>query len=1027
MNLSIKQRLPIVAIAAFTLFAASAQATHWPMAGGDSGRSGFQVADQAALPMKFRWRIGDNVRTSPIITSGANLEAQRVAWGHVLTQEDNPTNVDGLLRVVKFSNGLVADVDLDDEQPRDTPASGADPDHDPDMFGPSPTFDVAPVEASAHTGGSTQIYVVHNDDNQTNMMTGEILPPNIAGNDIALAQIRSSDGVKLADQSIGSGDPFSGFNTNGWTVASAPVITPDQDVAGDYDIIFLAYNGDATDRRIIKLNVSGAASNSARPFTVEVSGNITDLNTRARPTIVGMLDPDTASPRQWVAVGTGDGVKTFRVGNLTDAGPFVTGLGLTGTPSVPVLVNGNPPSPTPFIYVASSSPGGTIVRKLKQNSGLAGDPSLSELVPAENDGTSPELSGVPAHGLAVAQSMTASNATPSPGRVVVTTSTNLYTLNTENLGAADPPALFNGDASAGNGFSRTIAATSGGLGFAVTDSGKHHVFYLTPQGEGGLHVPIDEETGFIAAESSLNATAAVGQPAVSRGRAVLPSNNGAYAYGASVTILQPGAGATVQGANVPLEAYVYDTNLTTVQFKIDGNNVGSPVPVTANHAVSSFNSTNYSEGVHTVTAVATGDGVEPETSAPRAFTVNNFGNPTATLTVSPNPGNVNQPVTLNASGSAITQGENETIDQWAFDVDGDLDYDDGVVENRTAGCSTTCDGVVTHVFTTPGSKTVSVRVRDSHGDIATKSAPLRINTPPDVALKATPNPAAAGQTVTIDATGTSDPDGSIAKYEFDRDGNGTFEHDNGTNPTTTTTLAGTANVGVRVTDNEGGQTIKTVTVTVTAGNQAPTAAFIVAPNPAKTNQDVGFSAAASKDPDGKIVKYEWDFDGNGTFETNGGELPLIGHKFTKAGVFKVGLRVTDNAGATGTTTVDVIVSQSCAVNSRCRPGLSVTVRPTRDRSLPYVFTTRGRLRLPAGVRKADGCKGRVLVQVKRGKRTISSRRVRVRSSTCRFTSKVTFRDRARLGTAKKLRFSVRFQGNRVLTPRSARVKTVRIG
>ena len=41
----------------------------------------------------------------------------------------------------------------------------------------------------------------------------------------------------------------------------------------------------------------------------------------------------------------------------------------------------------------------------------------------------------------------------------------------------------------------------------------------------------------------------------------------------------------------------------------------------------------------------------------------------------------------------------------------------------------------------------------------------------------------------------------------------------------------------------------------------------------RKGEPISFNASGSKDPDGTIAKYEWDFDGNGTYETNGGSNP----------------------------------------------------------------------------------------------------------------------------------------------------------
>jgi Ca2+-binding RTX toxin-like protein len=96
--------------------------------------------------------------------------------------------------------------------------------------------------------------------------------------------------------------------------------------------------------------------------------------------------------------------------------------------------------------------------------------------------------------------------------------------------------------------------------------------------------------------------------------------------------------------------------------------------------------------------------------------------------------------------------------------------------------------------------------------------------------------------------------------------------------------------------------------------------------------------------------------------------------------------------------------------------LSAKTSPRKDSSNPFTFTTKGKLTMPAAVTRAQGCKGKVTVTFKAGKKTISSRTVRL-SKSCSYRSKVKFTLPRRLHP-KKLRVLVRFRGNAVLGAKS---------
>jgi PKD repeat protein len=95
---------------------------------------------------------------------------------------------------------------------------------------------------------------------------------------------------------------------------------------------------------------------------------------------------------------------------------------------------------------------------------------------------------------------------------------------------------------------------------------------------------------------------------------------------------------------------------------------------------------------------------------------------------------------------------------------------------------------------------------------------------------------------------------------------------------------------------------------VTSALEAPIA-YLAAPTGARPGQTVSFSAAGSDDPDGSIVRYEWDFNDDGLFDltTTG---PLADHVFEAPYRGNVILRVADNDGRTATAFVLITIDSS---------------------------------------------------------------------------------------------------------------------
>ncbi|KPJ63918.1 hypothetical protein AMK68_02810, partial [candidate division KD3-62 bacterium DG_56] len=108
---------------------------------------------------------------------------------------------------------------------------------------------------------------------------------------------------------------------------------------------------------------------------------------------------------------------------------------------------------------------------------------------------------------------------------------------------------------------------------------------------------------------------------------------------------------------------------------------------------------------------------------------------------------------------------------------------------------------------------------------------------------------------------------------------------------------GSCLVTLAVTDNDGA--IGVALASVAVGNHVPIASFIYQPACPGVGEEVQFFDT-SVDPDGEIVGRDWSFGDN---VTGHGVQPR--HTYAQADIYTVTLIVTDNRGATATTTATI--------------------------------------------------------------------------------------------------------------------------
>ncbi len=144
-------------------------------------------------------------------------------------------------------------------------------------------------------------------------------------------------------------------------------------------------------------------------------------------------------------------------------------------------------------------------------------------------------------------------------------------------------------------------------------------------------------------------------------------------------------------------------------------------------------------------------------------------------------------------------------------------------------------------------------------EIASLAVPERL----PVANAGGPYATSERSAVDLDGSGSNDPDGTVASYAWDLDGDAEFDDATGPTPSYTATTAGEALLGLKVTDDDGRTNVAYARVTVAEMNRPPT---ITAFEPAAgvhelvVGDELAFSTSTS-DPDGDAVTTSWLIDG----------------------------------------------------------------------------------------------------------------------------------------------------------------------
>jgi PKD repeat protein len=278
--------------------------------------------------------------------------------------------------------------------------------------------------------------------------------------------------------------------------------------------------------------------------------------------------------------------------------------------------------------------------------------------------------------------------------------------------------------------------------------------------------------------------------------------------------------------------------------------------------------------------------------------------PTAAFSPSASVATPNAQLSFDATASAAMTGGSIAHYNWNF---GDNTSDD-------TG-STPTD---THSYSAPGRYTVTLTVTDDLGvsDAITQSV---VVDQPNAAFTVPSTFAAPGSAVPFNASGSTDPEGTITDYSWDFGDQSPTIH-TGTTATTSHPYAtrGTYHVTLTITNDSGQTDVIEHDVRV---DTAPTASFTPSASVTTPGSQLSFAATGSTAmTGGSITSYSWDFGdssqpGSGTTAT---------HTYASPGVYTVSLTVTDDLGIPNTTTHAVTVDAAPTASFAGSPNPATT-------------------------------------------------------------------------------------------------------
>ncbi len=276
-------------------------------------------------------------------------------------------------------------------------------------------------------------------------------------------------------------------------------------------------------------------------------------------------------------------------------------------------------------------------------------------------------------------------------------------------------------------------------------------------------------------------------------------------------------------------------------------------------------------------------------------------------------------IPVNVVFSATATSGNGSVVRYEWDFEGTGDY----------SWSSPSTGNTNYTYSSFGNYTPTVKVTDQTGAQDTYSLLVQ-------AAAASDAPSVAVSADTVSGTAplrvyfkvNAEPKANIAKYEWDFEGYGVFEHKS----TQTGNIIKTYNqeglylATVKVTTFSALSSTKQILINVERNPSAPNINLQLS-NGSRVAPYIATISVNNAGPD--IVRYEWDFEGDGVFDRSTYNISSLLYTYGRAGKFNPKVRVTTIDGLSAEASAEITISDNLSLT---KPKAVFTVSPSQGNS-----------------------------------------------------------------------------------------------